>query len=79
MELAYANFNFLEFAIGGVWIFLLDYDTAGKKRSCASFDFTKAKARLFGAGRPRQKKKYRSKDVAGLKEAKEELVEIVDF
>jgi cell division protease FtsH len=43
-----------------------------------AFDFTKTKAKLFGAD-GNSKEKVTFKDVAGLKEAKEELVEIVDF
>lgn len=43
-----------------------------------AFDFTKAKARIFGADGT-DKQKITFEDVAGLKEAKEELVEIVDF
>jgi len=43
-----------------------------------AFDFTKARARLFGAeGQLKQKVNF--KDVAGLKEAKEEVQEVVDF
>jgi len=49
-----------------------------KSGSVQVFDFTKAKARLFGA-EGHGKEKITFKDVAGLKEAKEELVEIVDF
>ncbi|MFC1629810.1 ATP-dependent zinc metalloprotease FtsH [Patescibacteria group bacterium] len=49
-----------------------------KTGAMQAFDFTKAKARLFGAeGHPKEKATF--KDVAGLKEAKEELKEIVDF
>jgi len=43
-----------------------------------AFDFTKAKARLFGA-EGTSKERITFKDVAGLKEAKEELTEVVDF
>lgn len=43
-----------------------------------AFDFSKARARLFGAeGHPKEKITF--KDVAGLKETKEELKEVVDF
>ncbi len=42
------------------------------------FDFTRARARLFGAGE-QPKERVSFEEVGGLKEAKEELKEIVDF
>ncbi len=49
-----------------------------KTGAMQAFDFTKARARLFGAeGHPKEKITFQ--DVAGLKEAKEELKEVVDF
>ena len=43
-----------------------------------AFDFTRARARIFGAG-TQPKEKITFNDVGGLKEAKEELREVVDF
>ncbi len=43
-----------------------------------AFDFTRARARIFGVG-TQPKEKISFNDVGGLKEAKEELKEVVDF
>ncbi len=42
------------------------------------FDFTRAKARIFGPGM-KMKERITFKDIAGLEEAKEELKEVIDF
>lgn len=69
-------FGILPLVFFGV-IFWLMFRQA-KTGAMQAFDFTKARARIFGAeGHAKQKITF--KDVAGLKEAKEELVEIVDF
>jgi len=60
-----------------VFFFFMIFRQA-KAGAAQAFTFTKARARLFGAeGHPKTKITF--KDVAGLKEAKEELQEIVDF
>lgn len=69
-------FVFLPFVIFGIFFFLIFKQA--KTGAAQTFDFTKAKAKLFGAeGQPKEKITF--KDVAGLKEEKEELKEIVDF
>jgi cell division protease FtsH len=49
-----------------------------KTGAMQTFDFTKSQAKMFGAG-GNPKEKITFEDVAGLKEVKEELKEIVDF
>jgi len=58
--------------------FFWSFFRQAKGNAMQAFDFSKARARLFGAdGHPRQRITF--KDVAGQKEAKEELKEIIDF
>ncbi len=58
----------------GVFIWLLTRQVKGA--GMQAFSFGQSKARFFD---PKDKKKVTFKDVAGVKEAKEELLEIVDF
>ncbi|MCK9578531.1 ATP-dependent zinc metalloprotease FtsH [bacterium] len=73
---AFFLFVLLPFIVFGIFFWLVVRQA--KTGAAQTFDFTKAKAKLFGAeGHPKEKVTF--KDVAGLKEEKEELKEIVDF
>lgn len=69
-------FVVLPFLMFGIFFFMVFKQA--KSGAAQTFDFTKPRAKLFGAeGQPKEKVTF--KDVAGLKEEKEELEEIVDF
>lgn len=69
-------FGVLPLLLFGVFFWMIFRQARGG--AMQAFDFTKARARLFGAeGQPKEKISFN--DVAGLKEAKEELYEVVDF
>lgn len=61
-----------------IFLFFTNLFRQARMGAMQAFDFTKARARLFGAS-GEVKEKTTFQDVAGLKEAKEELKEIVDF
>ena len=69
-------FSILPLLLFGIFFWMIFRQAKGG--AMQAFDFTKARARLFGAeGQPKEKITF--KDVAGLKEAKQELMEVVDF
>ncbi len=52
---------------------------SAKSNATAAFDFTEAKARLFGADKDKEEEQTSFEDVGGLEQAKKELKEVVDF
>ena len=66
----------LPLLIFGLFFFMIFRQARGS--AMQAFDFTRARARLFGPG-GKIKEKVTFNEVGGLKEAKEELKEIVDF
>ena len=69
-------FSIVPLLLFGLFFFMIFKQA--KSGAMQAFDFTKARAKLFG-GEGQLKEKTTFKDVAGLKEAKQELLEIVDF
>jgi len=69
-------FSVLPLLLFGLFFWMLFRQA--KTGATQAFDFTRARAKLFGAeGQPKEKISF--DDVGGLKEAKEELNEVVDF
>jgi len=69
-------FGVLPLILFGVFFWMIFRQA--KTGAMQAFDFTRARARLFGA-EGHFKEKITFNDVAGLKEAKQELMEVVDF
>jgi cell division protease FtsH len=70
------SFFLFPFLIFGLFFWMIFRQAKGG--AMQAFNFSRARARLFGAeGHPKERVTF--KDVAGLKEAKEELKEIIDF
>ncbi len=70
--------SMLLFPILIIGLFLWMILRQAKSGAMQAFDFSKAKARLFGA-EGHSKERITFKNVAGLKETKEELKEVIDF
>lgn len=66
---------FLPLIIFGFFFWMIFRQAKGSQMQ--AFDFMKTRAKIFGPGKNQEKTTFQ--DVAGLKEAKEELKEIVDF
>lgn len=69
-------FGLLPLVVFGIFFWMIFRQA--KTGATQAFNFTKARARLFGAD-GQIKERVTFNDVAGLKEAKEELKEVVDF
>jgi len=64
LVVAAARFNLRDFAPAGYWVFPLDDDEASQAGSRSGVDFTRSKAKIFGA-EGHGKERITFKDVAG--------------